>query len=149
MSEERREKRFPERDGVLFLIYNAGMVLLEERLRPDKPYFGYITIPGGKVDDDITHEMAARREVKEECGIEVKEMILLDNFLMTSITNQLFNVSAYLVTSYEGSVANLEGKSKHKWVDIDEAVKLVSFAETRYTLLLAKNYLSGKAQSEG
>lgn len=142
---ERKEKRSVEKEGVFFLIYNNGKVLLEERKRPDKPYFGYITIPGGGVDGkDLNHFEAAKREAKEECGIEAKEIILLDNFLQMSISNHLYNVSAFLISSYGGEVTNPEGKSNHIWATFDEALKMVSFVETRYILLKAKIYLTGK-----
>ena len=145
MSAEIREKRLPEREGVLFLIYKDGKVLLEERLHPDKAYLGYTIIPGGKFDKDKdrNHDDAVRREVKEECGVGITEMFLLDRFLQTTISNHLYNVSAYLILGVDGEVANMEGKSGHLWVDLNEAHKHVSFADSRYILLLAKQHLIG------
>lgn len=150
MTPEINEKRIPEKDGVFFLIFKDGKVLLEQRTRPDKPYYQYTTIPGGKVDaTDPSHEFAAKREAAEECGIRIKEMILLDNFLQMSISNHLYNVSAYLITEYEGELINVEGKSQHIWTSIEEATKLVSFVESRYVLMKAKEYLNGREQLKG
>ena len=50
MSVEVKEQRLPEREGVYFLIYKSGKVLLEERKTPEKAYYGYTIIPGGKVE---------------------------------------------------------------------------------------------------
>jgi hypothetical protein len=133
MSVEMREKRLPEREGVLFLIYRNGKVLLEERLHPEKAYFGYTIIPGGKFDKD-----------KEECGVDITEMFLLDNYLQTTITNHLYSVSVYLITDYDGEITNPEGKSKHIWIDINKASEHLLFADSRYNILLAKQQLFGE-----
>jgi 8-oxo-dGTP pyrophosphatase MutT (NUDIX family) len=146
MSVEMREKRLPEREGVLFLIYRNGKVLLEERLHPEKAYFGYTIIPGGKFDKDkdFSHDDAVRREVKEECGVDITEMFLLDNYLQTTITNHLYSVSVYLITDYDGEITNPEGKSKHIWIDINKASEHLLFADSRYNILLAKQQLFGE-----
>ena len=145
MSTEMQEKRIPEREGVLFLIHKDGKVLLEERLRPDKAYYGYTIIPGGKANREIKedHVSAAKREIEEECGISVKDLVLLDTFRNVTISNTLYNVSAYFIDGFEGEVRNVEGKSRHVWVDIKEASKEVCFADQKYVILLAQLYLSG------
>jgi 8-oxo-dGTP pyrophosphatase MutT (NUDIX family) len=144
MSLEMREKRLPEREGVIFLIYKDGKVFLEERTMPVKAYTGYTIIPGGKFEKgvDLNHDDAVRREFREECGdVKITKMILLDNYLQTTITNHLYSVSAYLITDYEGEITNPEGKSKHIWVDINVASEHLLFADSRYIVLLAKQQL--------
>jgi 8-oxo-dGTP pyrophosphatase MutT (NUDIX family) len=150
MNEERVERREPEREGVIFLICKDGKVLLEDRNLPTKAYSGYRIIPGGKVEKqkDISHEEALKREAWEECGIEVVEMIHLDTFLHVTISNHLYNTSAYLITKFNGEVRNVEGKSEHIWVDFDEAIKSMLFADSRYVVLLAKQHLNGKELSK-
>ena len=147
MNEERGERREPEREGVIFLIYKDGKVLLEERTIPGKAYSGYTIIPGGKfeVGVDHNHDDAVNREICEECGnIEITKIILLDRYLQTTITNHLYKVSAYLIAGFEGEISNPEGKSNHIWVDLNEAANSLLFADSRYIILLAKQYLSGK-----
>lgn len=144
MSAEFGEKRLPDRQGVIFLLYKDGKVLLEERISPDKAYFGYTIIPGGKFEKgiDVTHEDALKREVLEECGVTVSDFVLLDRYLQTTITNHLYDVSAFLVTRYDGEVTNPEGKARHLWVDINKADKHLLFADSRYILSMAKDMLS-------
>jgi 8-oxo-dGTP pyrophosphatase MutT (NUDIX family) len=148
MNEERRERREPEKEGVIFLIYKDGKVLLEERINPDKAYFGYTLIPGGKFDKgkDRNYDDAVRREVREECGVVITEMHLLDSFMQTSITNHLYRISSYLILGVDGEITNVEGNSKHIWVELNEAFSRVAFADTKYTLLLAKQWLSATKQ---
>lgn len=148
MNQERRDRREPDKEGVIFLIYKDGKVLLEDRNLPTKAYSGYRIIPGGKVEKgkDGGHEDALKREVREECGIEVVEMVLLDTFYHVTISNNLYNTSAYLITQFDGEVKNVEGKSEHVWVDLDEAAKSLLFADSRYIILLAEHFLNEKAQ---
>lgn len=146
MSTEIGEKRVPDRQGVIFLIYNNGKVLLEERISTNKAYYGYTIIPGGKFEQgvDLSHEDALKREVLEECGVTINDFVLLDRYLQTTITNHLYDVSAFLVTNYNGEITNPEGKARHLWVDIAEADKYLLFADSRYILSMAKSILSNR-----
>lgn len=56
--------------GVGAIIVDAGRVLLVQRGRP--PALGRWSIPGGLVDVGESVEAAVRREVREECGLEVE-----------------------------------------------------------------------------
>jgi len=147
MSVEYKEKISPEIEGVIFLVCKEGNVLLEERIDPNKAYFGLKIIPGGHVDYlmDKNHEDARDREVFEECGVVVKGSVLLDTFYNVTAAKKLCFTSAYLVTDYEGEVQDKEPeKSKHIWVRIQEAKKLLPFVESRYILDLATKKLTEK-----
>ncbi len=62
--------------GVGIAIFNKkGEVLLIKRNKP--PFKGYMSIPGGKVELGETLKDAIKREVKEECGIDVEVMDLI------------------------------------------------------------------------
>lgn len=62
------------RVGVAVLIEDGGRVLLGERLHAHGE--GSFAPPGGHVDDDESPEMAARREVLEETGLELGSLEL-------------------------------------------------------------------------
>lgn len=146
MSKEHGEKRVPERWGAIFLIYKDGKVLLEKRTSPDKVYFGYTIIPGGKVnrDNSETAHEATDREIFEECGVVVIKKKFLDRFLHVTMSNMLYETEAYLVTEYEGEIKNVEGKSEHVWVDLDKAEEMLPFADSRYIISLARKTLLGQ-----
>ncbi len=62
--------------GVGVVIFNKkGEILLIQRNKP--PFKGFMSIPGGKVELGESLKDAVKREVKEECGIdvEVKDLI--------------------------------------------------------------------------
>ncbi len=62
--------------GVGIVIFNKkGEILLIKRNKP--PGKGYMSIPGGKVELGETLKDAIKREVKEECNIDIKVMDLI------------------------------------------------------------------------
>ena len=102
MQKDVGEKRLPEKEGVIFLLFKNGKFLLEDRKHPEKGYFGYIIIPGGKVEKiDLNLEKAAERKVLEECSVVVKKMFHLDSFINMTMSNHLYQSAAYLVTEFD------------------------------------------------
>ena len=51
------------------VLIEHGLLLLVQRANP--PAAGSWTLPGGRIDAGETGEAAARREMLEECGLEV------------------------------------------------------------------------------
>lgn len=80
MTEDRSERLYPRRPmvGVGAVVVRDGAVLLERRGQP--PAQGSWSLPGGLVDAGERLEEAVRREVREECGIEVEVGPLLGVF---------------------------------------------------------------------
>lgn len=71
MSADHSERIYPSRPlvGVGAVVWDGYRVLLERRGQP--PAQGSWSLPGGLVNVGETTEDAVRREVREECGIEV------------------------------------------------------------------------------
>lgn len=136
----------PDRIGVIFLIYNDGKVLLEKRTTLGKGYYGYTIIPGGKVETGETFDQAARREIWEECGIDVVEMYPLDRFLHFTPSKHLYDTTAFIVMDYNNDPINIEGKSDHVWVDINKALELLIFGDSRDVIRAAKEFLISRGR---
>lgn len=151
MEREGVEKRKPEKKSVIFVIHKDGKILLEDRTCPGRTYYGYRIIPGGKfeAEKDADYEDAVRREVLEECGIDILEMVRLDKFLSVSVSNHLYEIEAYLITKYEGEVLNTENKSEHVWVDLDNAENELLFVDMKYVILLARQYVNERLPKGG
>lgn len=72
MASDRSERLYPSRPlvGVGAVVWDGARVLLERRGQP--PAQGSWAIPGGLVELGETAETAVRREVQEECGVEIE-----------------------------------------------------------------------------
>lgn len=92
------------KEAVIFLLYKEGKFLLEERVNPEKTYFGYTKVPGGKIEEGEVRKDALAREIKEELGIKAQDIVLLDSFENVTTFATHYLVHAYLVTRYEGEV---------------------------------------------
>src|ERR1700683_2031445 len=73
-------RRYPKRPvlGVGALIFDRGKILLVERGK--EPLKGYWSLPGGALETGETLEQGVIREVREETGLEVKPLKVLEIF---------------------------------------------------------------------
>jgi 8-oxo-dGTP diphosphatase len=76
----RGRRRYPPRPilGVGAIILNRNRVLLVERARP--PLKGYWSLPGGVLETGERLEQGVRREVREETGLVVKPLCVIEIF---------------------------------------------------------------------
>lgn len=112
-----------------YKLYTMCMVQDKDKVllinRPDSKGFpGYIA-PGGKVEFPESIVQGAIREVKEETGLTVTQIVYkgLDEFCDpgTGLRYMVFN---YLATSFEGELLPNPPEGELLWVPIDEALNL-------------------------
>jgi len=112
--------------GVGALILKSGKLLLVKR--GAKPGQGRWSIPGGLVELGEQVRDAIVREVKEECGLDIKAERLMDVF--DSITRDekgsiqyQFVVVNFLARIEGGILKNGDDVLEAKWVPINEVEK--------------------------
>lgn len=62
---------------------------------------GYIDIPGGKIEEGETPEDASIREVYEETGMKVENLVSIGD-VTTEYPDRIFNFKVFLVTEFFG-----------------------------------------------
>ena len=67
--------------GVYGIIEKEDKILLIKKTRG--PYLGMYCLPGGRIENSETELQALKREILEETGIEISNVKLVANFVIT------------------------------------------------------------------
>ena len=96
--------------AVVGIIKKEDKILISKR-PSDKSYAGYWEFPGGKIEAHETAEVALKRELREELGIELEFAIPLLDYLYDYPDYRLqlavWKVNHYLGEPYEKEGQNL------------------------------------------
>lgn len=128
--------------GVAVLIYNeSGKILCLQRER--EPGKGLIGLPGGFVDIGESIEEAAKREVKEETGIEIENLTLIDNIPNSYIYSEMnqYPLDFYFTAKMkpESTLKEQKGETSHlRFVSLNE-IKIESLAMESTRLFFKKH----------
>ena len=103
-------------------------------------------VKGRKIDNE-RDEDALRREIEEETGlkkIEIKSKIFSYSFVASD--NRIVNVNSYLVFAKKTRKLSSQDKDEqivdYKWVDINNAKKMLFFVEEKNAVEKAKEILN-------
>jgi 8-oxo-dGTP diphosphatase len=116
------DRRYPKRPilGVGSIIIDQGRVLLAERGR--EPLKGYWSIPGGAVEVGETLAEAVRRETREETGLEIDPVAVVEIFerIMRDSTGAAeyhYVLIDYLCRVTGGALVPGDDVSRAEWVE--------------------------------
>ena len=114
-------RRYPKRPvlGVGALIFNRDKILLVERGK--EPLKGYWSLPGGALETGETLEEGIVREVREETGLEVKPVKVLEIFERIIRDTQGAPEYHYVLIDYicrvsGGSLRAADDASRAAWI---------------------------------
>lgn len=114
-------RRYPQRPvlGIGALIFDRGRILLVERGK--EPLKGYWSLPGGVLEIGETLEQGIIREVREETGLEVEPLKMLEIFERIIRDSQGAPEYHYVLIDYicrvtGGSLRAADDASRVAWV---------------------------------
>lgn len=100
-----------------------GRILLLKRHDNETVYPSCYTFPGGKVEGNDTIEETLRKEVKEECGLDLEHgFILIKEKSIHRADGQTSKSLSFLCTSKnpDNIVLDKNDFTDYKWVNLDE-----------------------------
>lgn len=122
------------------LIYNQKNEIL---LVKNPKFLDLWTIPGGKIDKGERMEEAARREIKEETGLEINNLkfISASNSLDYDFfpENKHYVLLNFIAKENGGKVKKSREVSDYKWMKAKEAIKRNDISPT--VILLLKEFI--------
>lgn len=126
--------------GVGVVVLNGDAVLLIRRGKP--PRQGEWSLPGGAQELGETVRQTAVREVREETGIEIADLALLDVIDLISSqrggpVQQHYTLIDFQAVYAGGVVSAGTDAADAQWWPVDEAISLVNWAETKRVIRLA------------
>ncbi|MEM9169077.1 MAG: NUDIX hydrolase [Pseudomonadota bacterium] len=122
------------------VVFRGDEVLLIKRGKP--PFLGAWSIPGGKVEHDERLHDAVAREVREETGVEMALIGLIDVFETTPSargdgTDYHMVMVDYAARWVAGEPVAADDASAAEFVAVDVALDRLSWDETRRALQMA------------
>ena len=134
----------PCRGGASVAVFKDRLVLLVKR--GHGPFAGLWSLPGGKMEEDETPRQAARRELKEETGIEAY-IEGVAGIVTIPAKDESGDGVAYRLTVFYGRPAggNLKAggdAEAAEWVDLDDIEARSMTPKTAKLIWIAAHRLS-------
>lgn len=104
------------------ILVENGKVLLVKRGR--EPFKGEWALPGGHIEDGESAEQCAKREMKEETGLEIEVIRLTGIYSDPARDPRGIIAAAWLVRRTGGSVRGGDDADEAKWFPLDGLPKL-------------------------
>jgi len=113
---------------VVALLWRGKSVLVQQRPL-NKSFGGYWEFPGGKVELNESLGQAITREIKEELGVEIKELSFWKkDFHNYAEKNLKVNLHYFDILKFEGEPRGLEGQNIC-WIQIGTNTQDMKFLE--------------------
>jgi len=137
------EKKYPEPTVGVLIFNQEGKVFL----MTSPKWQGKYSLPGGHIELGETMEDTAKREIKEETGLDIFDI----QFLMVQeciFSEEFYKKKHFVFLDYIAKVKNtnvvLDGRegTEYVWVTIDDALKLPLNPYTKNTILEHKKKFS-------
>ncbi len=105
-------------EGASIAVLNQNKVLLVRRGRA--PFAGSWSLPGGRIEGGETPREAARRELKEETGIEADVEGILDRVTVAAPGDKTYRLTVFYGRLTGGVLKEGRDALTAEWVPLDE-----------------------------
>ena len=105
-------------DGASMVVLNQNKVLLVRRGRP--PFARLWSLPGGRIERGETPGEAARRELKEETGVEADVEGVLDRVTVSAPGDKTYRLTVFYGRLVNGALKAGDDALTAEWVHLDE-----------------------------
>jgi 8-oxo-dGTP pyrophosphatase MutT (NUDIX family) len=122
--------------GIVYRAHKDGRQVLLVRARP-KPHDW--VFPKGHIERGESPHECARREVREEAGVDAEPIAYLDDDRFTNGRGQKVHVALFLM-KYVRDVAAEEDREQ-RWFDVPDALEAIGFERGRAMLRAAESRL--------
>ncbi len=102
-----------------YLIKDNKVVVIKYKKGNKKE--GYYDIPGGRIEDGEIPKQTAIREVKEETGIDIKNL-KYKGIMTVEYPNRKFIFDTFISSEYNGEPQEFE-ENTSEWIDIKELLQ--------------------------
>ena len=106
---------------------NDGRILILKRREDEAVYPGFYTFPGGKIEGNDTIRETLIKEVREECGLQLKPgFVLIKEKAIGRPDGQTSKSLSFLCQAEDPDVVVLDKNdfSDYAWVNLEELRKL-------------------------
>jgi ADP-ribose pyrophosphatase len=112
--------------GMVALSMDQSKILLQREFRMATNEWVY-NFPAGLIDEGETPEIAAKRELKEETGVEIKKIIkvLPPSYASQGTSDEMMSIVIALVEGEITGSCYVDEEIEPKWFTKEEAKKLV------------------------
>ena len=105
----------------MVLIENKKILLIK---RSREPFAGQWAVPGGRIEDNETAEECAKREMKEETGLDIEIIKMTGLYSDPNRDPRKIIAVAFLVRRTGGTICAVDDAGEAQWFDLDRLPKL-------------------------
>lgn len=106
------------RDGASIAVFKDRRVLLVKR--GHAPFAGLWSLPGGKLEGTETPREAARRELKEETGVEAEVDGVVDTVVVAAGEETTYRLTVFYGRTAGGRLKAGSDSEAAAWVPLDD-----------------------------
>lgn len=116
-----------------FISCNEKLLTLYSEPHPEHGEGGWFVVTGG-VEGDETHKQAVVREILEETGLDVEEIMPLNWGSIYNWSDDVCEEHNFITFVKPGDIILNEEHSRHEWLDVDDFIEKIKWDDDKKLL---------------